>query len=144
MPSIDDAFPSRYLKTADLGGRRTHATIDTVSVEVLGRGREAKPKLVIEFVEAGLKSFVCNKTNALTIARLAGTKNYDEWTGLAVTLVPTTTSFGSEIVDCVRVESVAPKTTRPKASAPEPNLDDLPVPEPPADLDDVPLEDVRS
>ncbi len=38
MPSIDDAFPSRYLRASDLKGRRTRATIESVSLESIGRG----------------------------------------------------------------------------------------------------------
>lgn len=100
MPNLNDLFPSRYLKVADLQGSSPTVTIAGVMLEVMGRAREKKP--VVYFV-GKTKGLLLNKTNAQAIARLAGSDDTDQWVGVRVRLVATTDTFGKESYPVVRV-----------------------------------------
>ena len=49
-----------------------------------------------------------NKTNAQLIAKQHG-DDMESWVGKTITIYPTTTDFGGEQVDCIRVEQVIPE-----------------------------------
>jgi hypothetical protein len=53
------------------------------------------------------KKFAVNKTNGKTIAGMYGT-DVAAWKGKQVTLYPTTTRFGGETVECIRVRPAVP------------------------------------
>ena len=100
-------FPSRFVCSADLCGEDRNVTIEKVVVESLQMtGGRAEEKPVCYFAGAK-KALVLNKTNAKTIAKIHGTLT-DEWAGKHITLYPTTTKFGRDTVDCVRVRDKAP------------------------------------
>jgi hypothetical protein len=101
MPNLNDLFPSRYLKAADLKGSSPTVTVAGVMLEVMGRAREKKP--VVYFVGKS-KGLLLNKTNALELARLAGSDNTDQWVGVRVRLVATTDTFGKETYPVVRIQ----------------------------------------
>lgn len=115
---------SDMLFAHDLQGREVTVEIEKVYAgELIGeKGRKSrKPFIKIKGRE---KKLALNKTNGKTIARLYG-KNTDEWIGRLITLVPTTTEFGGETVDCIRVK---PKVPTGKASAPpRPAADEAPL-----------------
>jgi hypothetical protein len=95
---ISEAFPSKYLKAADLNGRELKVTIDRVEMrDIFG-----VPKLVICFRD-NTKDFVCNKTNATTIAGYAGNST-ENWPGLDIILYPTMVTFRGEPVSAIRVK----------------------------------------
>jgi hypothetical protein len=105
---INDAFPSTYLKAADLGGKRVQVIIDKCVMEDIGG--EHKPIVKFQGKDRGL---VVNKTNASTIAEIAGTDETDDWKGVKIVLYPTKTEFQGKRVDCIRIDyptgAVAPK-----------------------------------
>ncbi len=95
-------FPSDYVGAHDLGGEDKTVTVAKVSVQELtmqGGATEQKP--VVEFSDAK-KKLVLNKTNAAIVAKLHGT-NTDDWVGKRITLYPTKTKCGRDVVDCIRV-----------------------------------------
>lgn len=106
MPSIADAFPSKYVKAGDLHGSEKIVTIKGVKTEEVGRGRERKLVVYFKGAEKGL---VLNKTNATRIAKLVGSEDTDDWTGKQVKLFATETEFGGETVDCIRIKSASAK-----------------------------------
>ena len=110
-----------YISAADLHGRDVRLRIKSVRVEELKmQGGRTKKKPVIAFEKAKLK-WVVNKTNAEMIAKHHGT-NPAEWVGECVTLYPTTTQFGKETVECVRVRPpgfVSEKAAATEAENPE-------------------------
>jgi hypothetical protein len=119
--NIDSAFPSNYLKASDLGDSSPVVTIDRMEIEPVGRNKEMKPVLYFEGKEKGL---VLNKTNAVKIASLVGTKDTDEWAGQRVRLYATETEFGGESVECIRIKAAGPSN----GAAPKPKaapVDDL-------------------
>jgi len=69
-------------------------------------GKDPKNKPVIWF-EGADKGFAANTTNCKVIASLYG-NDTTKWVGKRITLYRTTTSFGKETVDCLRVRPTAP------------------------------------
>jgi len=117
MPNINEAFPSNYLKASDLKGNQAVVTIDRVEFEPVGRDREMKA--VIYFIGKN-KGVVLNKTNARKITEISGSALTEEWHGVAVVLYPTETEFGGEVVDCIRIKSVAKGAQKMQKMTPAP------------------------
>lgn len=113
MPNIHDAFPSNYLKAADLQQRTITVTIEKVAFEQVGREREQK---AVIYFAGKTKGLVCNKTNAKKLIEISGSALTEDWTGLSVALYPTETEFGGETVDCIRIKA-APSQPRLKPAA---------------------------
>lgn len=133
MPNIQDAFPSKYLKAADLQGRDVVVTMDHVDFEPVGQERRMKAVLYFQGKDKGL---VLNKTNANRITEITGSALTEEWRGHRIRLFPTETQFGGDMVDCIRVRpanGAAMRMTRPAPPPPDPephdgvpNDDDIP------------------
>lgn len=100
--NINDAFPSNYLKASDLGDASPVVTIDRVEHEPVGRDKEMKAVL---YFQGKTKGMVLNKTNAKKISELIGSPETDEWAGFKVKIFATTTEFGGETVECIRVKA---------------------------------------
>lgn len=123
--NINGAFPSNYLKAADLNGRRALVTISHVKMEDIGD--DHKPVLYFQGKEKGM---VLNRTNANMITELTGEEETDKWSGKAIVLFSTKVDFQGRRVDAIRVD-------RPAAGQ-------VPAPPPPppvttSELDDVPF-----
>jgi hypothetical protein len=125
---ISAAFPSTYLKAADLQGRTVPVAIDRVELEEIGG--EHKPILYFQGKEKGL---VLNKTNANNIAAVYG-DDTDDWIGGGIQLFPTMVDFQGRSVEAIRVR-VAPRKA---ASAPQPKPASMPQNGGHADLDEMP------
>jgi hypothetical protein len=123
---ISAAFPSTYLKAADLQGRTVPVAIDRVELEEIGG--EHKPILYFQGKDKGL---VLNKTNANNIAAVYG-DDTDDWIGGGIQLFPTMVDFQGRSVEAIRVR-VAPRKA---ASAPQPRPAPAPQNGGHADLDD--------
>lgn len=109
MPSYTTAFPSKYVKAEDLAGRRT-VTVKAVAFEDVGSGANAGRKLVAYFYEAA-KGLVLNKINCDSLAKIAGTDDYERWSGTRAELFPTTTEFNGKRVACIRIDPPTTATT---------------------------------
>ena len=89
--NINGAFPSNFIKAADLQGSEPIVTIKSVEFEPVGQEKEMKP--VVYFVNKE-KGMVLNKTNANTIATLTGTfETEDCREGIAALLEKRAPSF---------------------------------------------------
>lgn len=135
--NIDSAFPSAYLKASDLGAAAPVVTIDRVDVEPVGRDKEMKPVVYFRGKEKGV---VLNKTNSNMIATLTGSRDTDDWIGCQIRLYATTTEFGGETVECIRVKGAAKPTAR-GVARPAPKPEPEPEPEVVSDLmdDEIPF-----
>ena len=131
MPNINDAFPSHYLKAADLKGRSIVVIIDRVEFEAVGQSKEMKPVLYFVGKEKGV---VLNKTNANKIMQLTESPVTEEWKGHAILLYPTETSYQGEMVDCIRVKGAPAGATKPKPAPPPPEPAHVPLTD-----DDIPF-----
>jgi hypothetical protein len=97
----------KWLKAADLQGRKHRVVIETIElVEFNDKG--AKQKKVGLTLVGKQKGLLLNKTNAQLIAKQHG-DDMDLWAGKTLNIYPTTTDFGGEMVDCIRVEQVIPE-----------------------------------
>lgn len=110
MPNVNDLFPSKYLKAADLEDGELMMTIDRVVVEEIGRGTDRSEKLVIGFLETE-KLLILNKTNTMTISRLHG-PDTDDWEGKQISLYATEVTFEGQLVEAIRVRSRMPKSPK--------------------------------
>lgn len=123
-----DVFPSKYLKTSDLQGRRAKVQMAFVQKEDMGDGE--KPVLYFAGKEKGL---VLNKTKWNAIGDLYGDDS-DDWTGKFITLVPGKTTYQGKRVDCI---DIYPPDAAVPAGAPTPRLDpQAPIPSVKDKLDD--------
>jgi len=119
---ISTAFPSKFIKAADLQDRDWSVTLKAVEMETMEQTGEEKP--VLYFVETD-RGLVLNKTNADTISTKLGDDETDNWPGAKLVLFPATTSFGGRTVPCIRVRldtSAAPQVS----TAPQGPSDDVP------------------
>ncbi len=127
---INAAFPSNWLKAADLQGRSVRVTIKEVVSEDIGDGH--KP---VVYFQKGSKGLVLNKTNALAIAEIYG-NDTDNWTGAVVEVFPDKTQFQGRRVDCLRVRvphDAIPKSPGFGQTGPRPSV---PATGPADDMDD--------
>jgi hypothetical protein len=118
MANIDAAFPSKYLKAADLNGREVVVTIDHVNIEPVGRDKEIKPVLYFQGKEKGL---ILNKTNSSKIKQILGSAETDDWAGCKIKLYATEVEFNGDTVDTIRVKAGAPQA----APKPAPVVEEL-------------------
>lgn len=95
--NINDAFPSKFLKAADLEGQEAELTIKTVTIEEVDE-EESRP--VIYFTDAS-KGLVLNRTNAAVIADALGEET-NNWGGRKLIVYPDKTPFKGKVVDCLR------------------------------------------
>lgn len=95
-------FPNDYLSAPELKGADVKLTITAVTTEMLKKkGGKDKREMVMRF-RGTKKKFVCNKTNADTIASMYGTKA-EQWVNKQITVYPTRCLAFGEMVDCVRI-----------------------------------------
>jgi hypothetical protein len=94
---ILEAFPSNYLRAADLQGRNVRVTIASIGMEDVGDA--SKPVLYFEGKDRGL---VLNKTNSNNIAAIYGDET-DLWAGKEVVLYSTMVDFQGRSVEAIRV-----------------------------------------
>lgn len=78
--NIDNAFPSKWLKAADIKGRKVPVMVADVVMEEVGDGM--KPVLFFKNKEKGM---VLNKTNSDILKDAFGPET-DEWVGQKITL----------------------------------------------------------
>jgi len=103
--NINQAFPSKYLKAADILGKTVQVVIRTVSLEKMEEDKEERKPVV--WFEGKEKGVVMNKTNAQMIAHTYGDET-DAWVGQTITLYTEPVSFQGRIVDSIRMRAGQP------------------------------------
>jgi hypothetical protein len=126
MATLDEAFPSKYLKASDLNGEELTVKIIKSQLETLKTldGRE-NTKVVLYFHKQQ-KSLPLNRTNFESVQDVTGENDSDDFPGHDVTLYPTTTTMGGKVMDCIRVKSpeqgpllAKPAKKKPAQAAPQ-------------------------
>jgi hypothetical protein len=110
---ISSAFPSDYLKAADLQGRQVTVTMSHVDMKEIG----GEPKPILFFVGKE-KGMVLNKTNANKIAEIFG-DDTDDWKGGEIVLFESQVDYQGKTVAAIRVK-VAPRKAKPAPVADDP------------------------
>jgi hypothetical protein len=126
MVNINEEFPSKYLKAADLQGHAVKTTIRDVVSEQIGGDR----KLIMYF-KGKEKGMVLNKTNARTIGDVFG-DDTDDWIDKQIEVFAMKVDFQGRMVDGLRVRVLPP----PRKANIAPNARDRAMAEagpPPAD-----------
>ena len=103
MTTVSDAFPSNYLKAADLNNRTVKVVIDKVLFEEIGQNKDKKPVMYFQKVQKGL---VLNKTNAEQIGSVHG-QELEGWTGKEIELFSQMVPFNGQNVPAIRVRAAA-------------------------------------
>jgi hypothetical protein len=104
---ISNAFPSKFIRAADLQDRQHELTMQHVELENVG---DDDKKPVLYFV-GRQKGLVLNKTNSRTIAAAYG-NDTDTWENKKVIIFPAMVDFRGDQVEAIRVR--APKAVAPK------------------------------
>lgn len=105
------AFPSTYLKAADLDGKNLLLKMHHVDMEKVGE--DSKPILFFVGIDKGL---VLNRTNTAKIVQSYGDE-MDDWEGQEIVLFPAMVDFKGETVEAIRVRAPQPKD-RPRKADP--------------------------
>ena len=103
MTKVSEAFPSKYLKAADLNNRTIKAIIQKYEMEEIGQDKNQKPVLYFKGANKGL---VLNKTNACEIAAMHG-DDMGGWTGKEIELFSQIVPYQGQNVAAIRVRNVA-------------------------------------
>lgn len=96
---ISEAFPSKFLKAADLHDRQHTVVMDHVELHDVGDDG-TKPVL---FFRNRTKGLVLNKTNSNNIALVYGDET-DDWTGQDLMIYPTMVDFQGRSTPAIRVK----------------------------------------
>ena len=123
MTDVRKMFDKAYVYSYDLEGR--DVTVEIIRIAggtLVGTGGKSNKKPVLYF-KGTQKGLALNITGARVIAGLYGGFDSEKWLGKKITLYPTTTTFGSQTVDCIRIRNVIPKGKS------EVIRDDVPAPE---------------
>lgn len=124
---MSQAFPSKYLKAADLDNRRFTLAMARVEMESINENEHPKPVLYFQGAEKGM---VLNQTNGMMIASLYG-DDTNNWPGQKIELYTAIVQFQGQSVPAIRVmappqdmsahQSGPIGQTRPVHAAPDPN-----------------------
>jgi len=94
---MSSAFPSKYVRAADLNDREVTVVMDRIELEDVGDGH--KPVL---YFRKSTKGLVLNKTNAKVIAGTYG-DDTDDWIDKTIILYPAMVDFRGDMVEAIRV-----------------------------------------
>ena len=104
---ISSAFPSEYLKAADLQGRTVTVTMERVEMQEISG--DHKPVLLFRGKDKGM---ILNKTNSNNISLAYGDET-DEWSGQQIQLYEAMVDFQGKTVPAIRIR-IAPRKAMPR------------------------------
>lgn len=111
---VSDAFPSKYLKSDDVGAQRILVTVMAVTMEDIG-DKEFKP--VMRFMGKD-KGMVLNKTNAMICSTVWGDE-MDTWQGKQLEIFAQPVMFqGRQVMGITVAPMLQPAQAQPQ-SAPQ-------------------------
>lgn len=108
-----ESLPGEYLGAYSLNGQDLVVTVKSAGPEIITGANGKKEECLVLHFEEPIMDMVCNRTNAKTITKVVGSPYVEHWRGKKIALYPTTTRFGGEIVECIRVREKAPKQAPP-------------------------------
>jgi hypothetical protein len=109
---MQELFPSKYLRAADLQGKPRTVVINHVTHEDFEDDGVTVTKTILHFNGSGTAPVVVNKTNWKMLVALTGADDDEDWAGTAIELrSEKVSSKGGKIVDSIRVhEAPQPKS----------------------------------
>jgi hypothetical protein len=128
MVTASDAFPSKYLKAADLNDGPAVVTIKLAELErIKGFDGKEQPKVVVYFAKQ-YKPLILNRTNFDAITDIADSGETDDWVGTRIELFAAPVTFNGKTADSVRVRKPGVADRLKKAAAPigdKPDFNDV-------------------
>jgi hypothetical protein len=115
LNDISVLHPTKYLSCDDLKGRTITVKIASVDMEPVQMSDGSEEERIIIRFEKARKDFIGGKTNNFSLAVLLSRRPID-WVGKRIVLMPGTTTFGRDIVSCIRIGG-APDATPERAKA---------------------------
>jgi hypothetical protein len=108
VPDVRKMYEKDFIYAYDLEGKDVTVTIERVTAgELTGEGGKKSKKPVLYF-RGSKKGLGLCITNARIIAGLYGGFDSEKWVGKRITLYPTTTKFGKDTVECIRIRPKVP------------------------------------
>lgn len=101
-------FDKEYVGAWDLPEKGITVVFDRIKQGELTGTSGLKARKLVAWFRGGKKPMAFNTTNCKTVAAMYG-KKPSAWIGKAITIFPTTTSFGGQTVDCIRVKPMIPQ-----------------------------------
>jgi hypothetical protein len=102
--TIDQLFPSKWLRSSDLGSTPRTATISRIDFELVGFEKEKRA--VVSFQNSS-KRLILNRTNAQTLANLYG-PTVVSWVGKQITLFSAEVLFRGSPTQAIRIKEEVP------------------------------------
>jgi hypothetical protein len=116
---MNDLFPGKYLKAADLRGQPRVVTIERVEHTVFKDDGTDVTKAVLHFKEKGTAPVVTNKTNFQMLVAITGSEDDEGWPGHKIELRCEKVRFKAGLVDSVRIHAAPPPKTAKAKVAPD-------------------------
>ncbi len=115
---MNQAFPSEYIKSADLQGKEVPLIIDHVVMKDVGQANapDIKPVVYFKGTEKGL---ILNKTNSNTVCEMYGYES-DMWCDKPITLITIQTEYQGKPCLGLRVKINGTSTALPAAPVASP------------------------
>jgi hypothetical protein len=110
--NVNEAFPSNYLKAADLQGREVPVVVSHVTMEKVGNDQK-----MVAYFQGKQKGVIINKTNAMNIAAAFGPVT-EGWAGKQVVLFSVWTDFHGKSVQALRLRPGYAQPSAPVAPPP--------------------------
>src|SRR5215471_18971142 len=98
----NEAFPAKFLKSADAKTKPIFATISHMEMELVGQGADQKEKPVLYLEDQ--KPMVLNATNWESLEEAFG--DSDDWPGHKIKIKCTRTQFQGKTTDGLRIEPI--------------------------------------
>ena len=112
MAKRHEVFPTRFLSATDLNGKPIVLTITDAPQETLKNKNGEEVKTVLYF-KGTKKTLPLNRTNWDSVVDITGEDDSINWPGHKVEAYPTTTQFGADVVDCIRLRAPAQGELKP-------------------------------
>ena len=119
MAKFSDVYQSKSnsLKATDLQGKEHRLVIESYEIVEFTQDDGRKQSKAVLHFQGREKTLVVNKTNGSIIASRYG-EDLDGWINNELFVYPTTTSFGNDIVDCIRVRVPIPQAAADEEEVP--------------------------
>jgi len=115
LADISCLHPSKYLSYDDLKGRTITVKIESVEMEAVQMSDGSEEERPVLRFERANKPFIGGKTNNFSLGVLLSRKPTD-WVGKRIVLMPGTTTFGRDVLPCIRIGG-SPDATPERAKA---------------------------
>ncbi len=124
MPTVDELFPSKWLKAEDLKGRTARVHVEKVQIEKIRNPRtnQEEQRIIVSF-HGKEKKLILNKTQAFALASATGEREIMRWPGHEITLSPSIAPNKQPTIQIGKPEA-KPAPAAPSAQAQDEDEDD--------------------